>query len=90
MEKEKTTQQTYQIEDNRPILDNELTEIQGAPNDDEYWEEEQRRQNEKAIFFGALWLIGGIILTFSGMGYVFYGAMIYGAIQMFRGFAGVA
>jgi hypothetical protein len=90
MEKEKSTQQTYQIEENRPILDNELAEIQGAPNDEEYWEEEQRKSNEKAIFIGAICLIGGFVLSISGVGYVFYGLMIYGVIQLFRGFGGVA
>jgi hypothetical protein len=91
MEKEKSMQQTYQIEDNRPILDNELAEIQGAPNDEEYWEEEQQRsRNQKAMLFGALWFIGGLVLTLSNTGAIFYGAIIYGLFQFIRGATGNA
>jgi hypothetical protein len=37
------------------------------------------------MLFGALWCIGGIIATVSDLGYIFWGAIVFGAIQFFRG-----
>ena len=49
---------------------------------------EQEQQNKKAnsdILWGAIWCVGGLIGTFSNIGYVFWGAIIFGGIQFFRG-----
>jgi hypothetical protein len=39
----------------------------------------------KDMIFGAMWFIGGVIATVADIGYIFYGAIIVGAIQFFRG-----
>jgi hypothetical protein len=39
----------------------------------------------KDMLFGAMWCIGGIIMTASDSGYIFWGAIVFGAIQFFRG-----
>jgi len=35
--------------------------------------------------YGALWCVGGIIATMSDIGAIFWGAIIFGAIQFFKG-----
>jgi hypothetical protein len=37
------------------------------------------------MIFGALWCVGGIIATLADIGYNFWGAIVFGAIQFFRG-----
>ena len=37
------------------------------------------------MIFGALWCIGGIVATLASIGYIFYGAIIFGAFQFIRG-----
>jgi hypothetical protein len=44
----------------------------------------QERAN-KDMLYGALWCIGGIIATASGIGFVFWGAILFGGIQFFKG-----
>jgi hypothetical protein len=41
----------------------------------------------KDMLYGALWCIGGIVLTLAHVGYIFWGAIVFGAIQFFRGAA---
>jgi len=40
---------------------------------------------KKDILYGALWCIGGTILTLLDIGFIFYGAILFGGIQFFRG-----
>lgn len=42
---------------------------------------------QKDMLYGALWCIGGIIATVADFGYIFWGAILFGAIQFFRGAA---
>lgn len=42
---------------------------------------------QKDMFFGALWCIGGVLGTTADIGYIFWGAIVFGAIQFFRGVA---
>ena len=37
------------------------------------------------MLWGAVWCIGGIIATFADIGYIFYGAIIFGGIQFVQG-----
>lgn len=37
------------------------------------------------MLFGALWFIGGVIGTVADIGYIFWGAILFGAIQFFKG-----
>ena len=39
------------------------------------------------MLFGVLWCVGGIIGTTANIGYIFWGAIVFGAIQFFRGVA---
>jgi hypothetical protein len=39
------------------------------------------------MIFGALWCIGGTVLTISNTGYIFWGAIVFGGIQFFKGLA---
>jgi len=39
----------------------------------------------KDMLYGALWVVGGLILTFAKIGFIFWGAILFGGIQFFRG-----
>ena len=41
----------------------------------------------KNMLYGALWCIGGTIATVADFGYIFWGAIVFGAIQFFTGLA---
>lgn len=52
------------------------------------FEEEKIITKEKAkrdMLFGALWCVGGIIATLADIGFIFWGAIVFGGIQFFRG-----
>jgi predicted CopG family antitoxin len=40
---------------------------------------------QKDMLYGALWCVGGFILTLSDIGLIFWGAIVFGAIQFFKG-----
>ncbi len=46
-----------------------------------------QRSGSKDMIFGALWCIGGTVLTISNTGYIFWGAIVFGGIQFFKGLA---
>ena len=52
--------------------------------------EAQNEEASKNMAWGAIWCIGGIIATVANFGYVFWGAIIFGAIQFIQGLAGRA
>ncbi len=39
----------------------------------------------KDMVYGALWFCGGIILTLADIGFIFWGAILFGGIQFFKG-----
>lgn len=39
----------------------------------------------KDMLWGAVWCVGGIIGTVADTGYIFWGAIVFGAIQFFKG-----
>lgn len=48
-------------------------------------------KNERAnkdMLYGALWCIGGTIATVANFGYIFWGAIVFGGIQFFKGLFG--
>lgn len=48
----------------------------------------QEANNSKArkdMIYGALWFAGGTILTLSNIGFIFWGAILFGGIQFFKG-----
>lgn len=45
----------------------------------------KKEQAEKDMLYGALWCIGGIIATAAHIGFVFWGAILFGGIQFFKG-----
>ena len=40
---------------------------------------------QKDMLYGALWCIGGVIATLADIGFIFWGAIIFGGIQFFKG-----
>ncbi|BDU25043.1 MULTISPECIES: hypothetical protein [unclassified Flavobacterium] len=48
-------------------------------------EEAKNDKARKDMIYGALWFAGGTILTLSNIGFIFWGAILFGGIQFFRG-----
>ena len=48
-------------------------------------EEAKLERARKDMLYGALWCIGGTVLTFAEIGYIFWGAIVFGGIQFIRG-----
>ncbi len=46
------------------------------------------KMNTTEMLHGALWCIGGTVATLADFGFIFWGAIVFGAIQFFRGMAG--
>lgn len=40
---------------------------------------------KKDMLYGALWCIGGTVLTLSNIGFIFWGAILFGGIQFGKG-----
>lgn len=57
--------------------------------EDEIRKAKKDRAN-KDMLYGALWAIGGTIATLAEVGYIFWGAIVFGAIQFFKGLANSA
>jgi hypothetical protein len=47
----------------------------------------KRSRAEKDMLYGGLWCAGGTIATLASVGFIFWGAIIFGGIQFFRGLA---
>ncbi|MBF4494323.1 hypothetical protein IRZ83_19120 [Flavobacterium sp. JLP] len=48
-------------------------------------QEAQYEKARKDMVYGALWFCGGTILTFADIGFIFWGAILFGGIQFFKG-----
>lgn len=40
---------------------------------------------KKDMLYGALWCVGGIVATAAHIGFIFWGAIVFGGIQFFKG-----
>jgi len=47
----------------------------------------KKSKANKDMLYGGLWFAGGLILTLAHTGFIFWGAIVFGAIQFFRGVA---
>ena len=45
----------------------------------------KKKQAENDMLYGALWCIGGIIATAAHIGFIFWGAILFGGIQFLGG-----
>jgi hypothetical protein len=45
----------------------------------------QKERANKDMLYGALWCIGGTVATLANLGYIFWGAIVFGAVQFIRG-----
>jgi ornithine cyclodeaminase/alanine dehydrogenase-like protein (mu-crystallin family) len=50
----------------------------------------KKSRAKKDMLYGALWCVGGTVLTVAHIGFIFWGAIIFGAIQFFRGVANMS
>jgi len=49
----------------------------------------KKARAKKDMLYGALWCIGGTALTMADVGFIFWGAIIFGAIQFIRGVSNI-
>lgn len=61
-----------------------IISVQNETNEQEYISA-KKKQAENDMLYGALWCIGGIIATAAHIGFIFWGAILFGGIQFFRG-----
>lgn len=45
----------------------------------------RKNKAQKDMLYGALWCVGGIIGTAANIGFIFWGAIVFGGIQFFMG-----
>ncbi|MBV4360513.1 hypothetical protein [Pinibacter aurantiacus] len=45
----------------------------------------KKKHAEKDMLYGALWCVGGTVATLANIGFIFWGAIVFGGIQFFRG-----
>jgi len=51
----------------------------------EFRREEERKKAKRDMIFGALWCVGGTVATIMSTKVLFWGAIVFGGIQFFRG-----
>ncbi|WP_026730415.1 hypothetical protein [Flavobacterium denitrificans] len=73
--KHKLAEQGLSLEIASLIVENMEIEIQEA----------KYEKARKDMVYGALWFCGGTILTFADIGFIFWGAILFGGIQFIRG-----
>ena len=44
-----------------------------------------KEQADKDVLYGALWCVGGIIATVANIGFIFWGAILFGGYQLIKG-----
>lgn len=44
-----------------------------------------KKQANRDILFGSLWCIGGTVLTLANVGFIFWGAIVFGGAQLIKG-----
>jgi len=49
------------------------------------YEEIISERANKDMLYGGLWCLGGTVLTLMDIGFIFWGAIVFGAIQFLRG-----
>jgi hypothetical protein len=47
--------------------------------------EAKKSSAKKDILYGSLWCVGGLILTIFDTGFIFWGAIVFGGIQLIKG-----
>lgn len=52
-------------------------------------QEAKHEKAKKDMLYGALWCVGGTALTFANVGFIFWGAILFGGIQFFKGLINV-
>ena len=45
----------------------------------------KKEQAKKDMIYGAMWCVGGVILTVAQVGFIFWGAILFGGYQFIKG-----
>lgn len=45
----------------------------------------KKERAKKDMLYGGLWCIGGTVATLANIGFIFWGAIVFGGVQFFRG-----
>jgi len=53
------------------------------------YKKEEKKEANNDMLYGALWCVGGIVATMAEIGYIFWGAILFGAFQFIKGASNV-
>ncbi len=76
------------IEVKQALMERGLPENESAAIIEEFEQEitnARKGQAKKDMLYGALWCVGGLALTLADVGFIFWGAILFGGIQFFKG-----
>jgi len=45
----------------------------------------KKERAKKDMLYGGLWCVGGTVATLANIGFIFWGAIVFGGVQFFRG-----
>lgn len=65
------------------VTEQDITRIVDAIEDE--INEAKKSRAKKDMLYGALWCVGGLVLTMAHIGFIFWGAIVFGGIQFFKG-----
>lgn len=62
-------------------------EVESEPTTEEDMEKQEIRNDkaEKDMLYGGLWFVGGLLGTTADIGFIFWGAILFGGFQFVRG-----
>jgi len=52
---------------------------------EEQIEDAEQEKAKKDMIYGGLWCVGGTVLTLANVGFIFWGAIVFGGVQFFKG-----
>lgn len=74
--------------ENQPNNNNNTIIDSNDINDNNYqpdYDSEIKSRAKKDMLYGALWCVGGLVATAANIGFIFWGAIIFGGFQFIKG-----
>ncbi len=69
----------------KEAIENSKREVKAANRLNNKYGSDSNKEAGSDVFWGAMWCIGGIVATVADFGYIFWGAIVFGGFQFFRG-----
>ena len=82
-------EQNKSTDEVKQMLHNEGLDLESASvvveNLEKQIKDAKKERANKDMLYGALWCIGGTVATMADFGYIFWGAIVFGAFQFIKG-----